>query len=79
VTNVAIAANFDVKYDIDADKKAAIEACGGDIRAALRAALVANAFMEENLEKTLALVSMGFSRGKSWPCRASAEPKEKTG
>ena len=79
MTEAAKAAEFDVKYDVDADIEAAIEACGGDVRAALRATLVANAFLEDNLEKTLALVSMRFSRGKSRPCRASAESKEKTG
>lgn len=39
MTEAAKAQDFDVKYDVDADMEAAIEACGGDARAALRATL----------------------------------------
>ena len=43
----------------------AIEACGGDIRAALRAALVANSFLLAEIEQLMLAVSRGFTRGQS--------------
>jgi ribonuclease PH len=42
----------------------AIEACGGDMRAALKAALIAMTMMESELSDVYASVSHGFARGK---------------
>jgi hypothetical protein len=42
----------------------AIEACGGDTRAALKAALIAMTMMESELSDVYASVSHGFARGK---------------
>jgi hypothetical protein len=42
----------------------AIEACDGDIRAALRAALVANSFLLGEIEQLMRAVSRGFTRGQ---------------
>jgi ribonuclease PH len=42
----------------------AIEACGGDMRAALEAALIAMTMMESELSDVYASVSRGFARGK---------------
>ena len=77
MTEAAKAAEFDVKYDVDADIEAAIEACGGDVRAALRATLVANAFLEDNLEKTLALVSTGFCAVKTARAGRQRNPRRR--
>jgi hypothetical protein len=50
----------------------AIEACGGDIRAALRAALIANSFLLEEIERLTRAVSVGFTRRQS-PSRKASE------
>jgi hypothetical protein len=50
--------------DIEADLNAAIEACGGDIRAALRATLIANAFLDAEVERLSGAASAGFARGR---------------
>ncbi len=41
----------------------AIEVCGGDARAAAKALLIANAFLEDELAMTKPAVSSGYSRG----------------
>src|SRR5262249_62339384 len=41
----------------------AIRICGGDVRAALRATLVANSFLEGELERLTRAISRGFARG----------------
>jgi hypothetical protein len=45
----------------------AIEACGGDTREAVKALIVANHFLETDLEKLRAAVSTGYARGKLLP------------
>jgi stage V sporulation protein SpoVS len=42
----------------------AIAACGGDTREAVKALIVANHFLETDLEKLKAAASTGFARGK---------------
>ncbi len=49
---------------IEAEVQQAIDLCNGDLRAALRATLIANAFLEAEVERLSAAVSAGFSRGK---------------
>jgi hypothetical protein len=49
----------------------AIEACGGDARAAVIALLVANDFLERELELTRVAVSSGFSR--QWHHRRASQ------
>jgi hypothetical protein len=44
-----------------ADK--AIRICGGDVRAALRATLVAISFLEDEVERLTEAISTGFARG----------------
>jgi hypothetical protein len=51
----------------------AIALCGGDVRAALRATLVANAFLESELERMAAAVSFGFTRGKNSAARRASD------
>jgi hypothetical protein len=50
--------------DLEADVQAAIEACGGDARAAVRALVIANAFLEARCERMRSFISPGFARGK---------------
>ena len=45
----------------------AIAACGGDPREAVKALIVANHFVETELEKLRASVSTGYARGKLLP------------
>jgi hypothetical protein len=47
----------------------AIATCDGDLRAALRAAIVANSFLESEVDRLAQAVSFGFTRGKVTPSR----------
>jgi hypothetical protein len=49
---------------LEAAADQAIEACGGDPREAVKALILANHFLETDLEKLKAAASMGYSRGK---------------
>src|ERR1700687_1883879 len=49
---------------LEADTDAAIEACGGDPRAAVRALLVANRCLENEVDRLGEAVSAGFTRGR---------------
>jgi hypothetical protein len=55
--------------DLEKAADQAIEACDGDARAAVIGLLVANDFLERELELTRVAVSSGFSRG--WHRRKS--------
>ena len=50
--------------DIDAEAELAIMICDGDARAALRATLVANAYLEAELDRVKEMVSAGYGRGQ---------------
>jgi hypothetical protein len=50
--------------DLEAATDAAIAACNGDPRAAIKALIVANGFLHEQVERLTDLVSPGFARGK---------------
>jgi hypothetical protein len=49
---------------LEAEVDEAIRICGGDIRAALRATLVANAYLETEFERLTESISTGFARGR---------------
>ena len=49
---------------IETDVEATIAACDGDARAAVRALILVNAYLEAELERLGELVSRGFARGK---------------
>jgi hypothetical protein len=49
---------------LEAAADQAIAACGGDAREAVKALIVANQFLETDLEKLKAAVSTGYARGK---------------
>jgi hypothetical protein len=55
--------------DLDAAADQAIAACGGDAREAVKALLVANDFLEQQLDELRAKVSAGYARGRISPAR----------
>ena len=59
--------------EIETAVDAAIAVCDGDVRAALTAALVYNAFLERKLDQFRGLVSSGYTRGKISPGRGASE------
>jgi hypothetical protein len=52
---------------LEAAADQAIAACNGDAREAVKALIVANAFLETELEKLRAAASPGYARGKLLP------------
>ena len=52
---------------LEAAADQAIATCGGDAREAVKALIVANHFLETELEKLRAAVSTGYARGKLMP------------
>lgn len=50
--------------DLERAADQAIEACGGDAREAVKALLVANDFLENEIAGLRAAVSKGYSRGR---------------
>ena len=48
---------------LEAEVQQAIDLCNGDLRAAVRATLIANSFLEAEVERLSAAVSTVFSRG----------------
>jgi hypothetical protein len=50
--------------DLEVDVDAAIESCGGDLRATVRALLVANTFLAGEVEALMSATSTGYSRGR---------------
>jgi hypothetical protein len=65
--------------DIDAEADLAIMICDGDVRAALKASLVANAFLEQEVERMRQMQSAGYgaARCARCPCR-NGQPKSGT-
>jgi hypothetical protein len=53
--------------DANQIEAAADQACDGDAREAVKALIVANAFLETELEQLRAKVSTGYARGKLLP------------
>lgn len=49
---------------LEAEVAAAIALCGGDVTAALRATLIANAYLQAEADRLADAVSPGFARGK---------------
>ena len=58
---------------IEDEVQEALAICGGDAIAALRITLIANAFLEAEIDRLSAAVSSGFARGK---VRKAPRPKE---
>ena len=55
---------LDPADQLEIEVQEAIDLCGGDARAALRATLIANAFLQSEVERLAATVSTGFARGR---------------
>ena len=49
---------------LDAEVDEAIASCGGDVRKALRTTLIANAYLEAEIERLTEAISTGFARGR---------------
>ena len=49
---------------LEAEVNDAIATCGGDVRAALRATLIANAYLQGEIERLTEAISTGFARGR---------------
>jgi hypothetical protein len=58
---------------LEAAVEQAIAICDGDVLAALRAALVANSFLMDEVERLTKEVSVGFARGRISPARRASE------
>jgi hypothetical protein len=63
----------DAPDPLEAAVEQAIAICDGDVRAALRAALVANSFLMDEVERLTGAVSFGFTRGRISPARRASE------
>jgi hypothetical protein len=60
--------------DFEAETDEAIAVCNGDVRAALKASLIANAFLEDQLTIVVEMVSAGYGRGQ---VRKAAPPPKR--
>ena len=58
------ASEADAAASLEAEVDDAIAICGGDARAALRATLVANAYLAAEVERLTKAMSLGFARGR---------------
>jgi hypothetical protein len=58
-----VAGSAEVSLALDAAVDAAIAACGGDARAAVSALIVANNYLEAEVQRLAEAVSSGFTRG----------------
>src|SRR5438067_4185416 len=64
-------------FPIDDEVQEALAICGGDAIAALRITLIANAFLEAEVDRLSAAVSSGFARGKVRKAPKSKKAEEK--
>jgi hypothetical protein len=60
----SIAREADAAALLEAELDEAIALCSGDVRAALRATLIANAYLEREIERLIEAISTGFARGR---------------
>ncbi len=58
---------------LEAGIEQAIAICDGDVRAALRAALIANSFLADEVERLMRAASLGFARGRISPAWRASE------
>ena len=54
----------EIAVSLETEVDEAIATCGGDVRAALRATLIANAYLEAELERLTEAISTSFARGR---------------
>jgi hypothetical protein len=60
---------------LEAEVDEAIATCGGDTRATIRVLLVANRYLENEIERLQQAVSAGYSRRKVGSATESEEPE----
>jgi hypothetical protein len=58
---------------LDAATNQAIAACGGDMRSAIRALILANEYLEYEVCELMKAVSRGYPRGELTPRRSGAD------
>jgi hypothetical protein len=63
----------DAPDPLEAAAEQAIAICDGDVRATLRAALLANVFLMDEVERLTRAASFGFTRGRTSPARRASE------
>jgi len=64
---------FEAPTLLEAAVEQAIAICDGDVRAALRATLVANALLMDEVEGLTRTASFGFARGRTPPAQPASE------
>jgi hypothetical protein len=57
---------------LEADVDEAVALCRGDVRAALRATLVANAYLEAEVARLTEAIAIGFARARMRRCPGRA-------
>jgi hypothetical protein len=62
---------------VDVTVEQAIAICDGDVRAALRASLIANSFLMDEVERLKRAASFGFARERTSPARRASETLER--
>ena len=67
----------DAPDPLEAAVEQAIAICDGDVHAALRAALVANSLLMDEVERLTRTASFGFPRGRISPARRASERLER--
>lgn len=68
---------LDPVAQLEIEVQDAIDLCCGDTRAALRATLIANAFLQSEVDRLAATVSTGFARGRVLQRPGTSGPAEK--
>jgi hypothetical protein len=57
-----ILSEVDPAAAVETEVEEAITLCGGDVRAALRATLIANAYLQDEVDRLAGAASAGFAR-----------------
>ena len=68
---------FDPAAQLEAEIAEAIAICGGDVRAALRTTLIANSYLQGEVDRLEAAVSAGFARRRIHGRSKAVEGTEK--
>ena len=60
--------------DLEGSVELVLSNCGGDFRAAIRALIIANCFLEQDMERLRVSVSTGYVRGRMRMVGADSRP-----
>jgi hypothetical protein len=61
---------------LEAAADQAIAACGGDMRSAIRALILANEFLEHEVKELMVAVSKGYAHGRDAPDRLPKDRRD---